>query len=114
MLPETVPSNFNENILPSAGDCSIQQIVKDKEDSASISTSSTKIKKQVAGYRQKKHQQFGLFQKTARSEVSDENCTINDAFPREIKHTWPASTCVIVGDSIIAEIDKKGLVRTVK
>ena len=87
MLLETVPSNFNENILPSAGDCSIQQIIKDKEDSASISTSSTKIKKQIAGYRQKKHQQFGLFQKTARSEVSDENCTINEAFPKETKHT---------------------------
>ena len=28
-LPETAPSNYNENILPSAGDCSMQQIVKE-------------------------------------------------------------------------------------
>ena len=32
LLPETTPSNYNENILPPTGDCSIQQIAKDKED----------------------------------------------------------------------------------
>ena len=36
LLPENVPSNDNENVLPPGGDCSIQQIVKDKEDCASI------------------------------------------------------------------------------
>ena len=30
-MQENAPSNYNENILPSAGDCSIQQIVKDKD-----------------------------------------------------------------------------------
>ena len=30
LFPEIAPSNYNENILPSAGNCSIQQIVKDK------------------------------------------------------------------------------------
>ena len=45
LLPENAPSNYNENILPPAEDCSIQQIVKDKEDCASIPTSSAKIKK---------------------------------------------------------------------
>ena len=54
LLPENAPSNDNENILPPAGDCSIQQIVKDKEASASIPTSSAKIKKQIADYRQQK------------------------------------------------------------
>ena len=107
LLLETEPSNYNENILPPAGDCSIQQTVKDKEDCASIPTSSAKIKKQIADYRQQKRQQFDLFQKTARSEVSDENCTINEASPKEIKHTWLAGSCVIVGDSIITGIDEK-------
>ena len=73
LLPETTPSNQNENIIPPAGDCSIQQIAKDKEDCASIPTSSAKIKKQIADCRQQKRQQFDLFQKTARSEVSDKN-----------------------------------------
>ena len=87
LLPENAPSNDNENILPPAGDCSIQQIVKDKEASASIPTSSAKIKKHIADNRQPKGQQFDLFQKTERSEVSDENCTKNEASPKEIKHT---------------------------
>ena len=109
LLPENAPSNDYENILPPAGDCSIQQIAKDKEDYASIPTSSAKIKKQIADYRQQKRQQFNLFQKTARSEVSDETCTINEASPKETKHTWPAGTCVIVGDSIITGIDENRL-----
>ena len=109
MLPENAPSNDNENILPPAGDCSIQQLVKDKKDCASIPTSSAKIKKHIADYRQQKRQQFDLFQKTARSEVSNENCAINEASPKEAKHTWPAGTCVIVGDSIITGIDEKRL-----
>ena len=99
-LLETPPSNYNDNILPSAGYNSIQQIVKDKEDCARISTSSTKINKQIVDYRQQKGQQFNLFQKVTRSEVSDENCTINEASPKEIKHMWLAGTCVTVGDSI--------------
>ena len=109
LLPEHATSNDNENILPPAGDCFIQQIVKDKEACASIPTSSAKIKKQIADYRQQKRQQFDLFQKTARSKVSDANCTINEASPKKTKHTWPADTCVIVGDSIITGIDEKSL-----
>ena len=110
LLPENAPSNDNENILPPAGDCSMQQqIVKDKEASASIPTSSAKIKKQIADYRQQKRRQFDLFQNTARREVSDENCTINEASSKETKHTWPAGTCVIVGDSTITGIDEKRL-----
>ena len=109
LLPENAPSNDNDNILPPAGDCSIQQIVKGKEDCANIPTSSAKIKKQIADYRLQKRQRFDLFQKTARSEVSDENCTINEASPKETKHTWPIGTCVIVGDSIITGIDEKRL-----
>ena len=31
-MTETGPFNYNENVLPSAGDCSMQQIFKDKED----------------------------------------------------------------------------------
>ena len=109
LLPENAPPNDNENILPPAGDCSIKQIVKDKEDCASIPASSAKIKKQIADYRQQKRQQFDLFQKTAKSEVSDEDCTINEASPKETKHTWSAGTSVIVGDSIITGIDEKRL-----
>ena len=112
-MPETAPSSYNENILPPSGDCSIQQIVKDKEARTSILSSSAKIKKQIADYRQQKRQQFDLVRKTGRSEVSEENCTINEASPKEIKHTWPADTCVIVEDSIITGIDEKGLVRIV-
>ena len=51
LLPENSPSNDNENILPPAGDRSMEQIVKDKEDCPSIPTSSSKIKKQIADYR---------------------------------------------------------------
>ena len=85
LLQETTPSNYNENILPPTGDCSIQQIAKDKEDCASIPISSGKIKKQIAVYRQRsiKASKFDLFQKTARSEVSDENCTINGTSPNQ-------------------------------
>ena len=86
-MPENAPSDDNENILPPARDCYIQQIVKDKDASASIPTSSAKIKKQIVDYRQQKRQQFDFFQKTARSDVSDENCTINEASPKETKHT---------------------------
>ena len=39
----------------------MQQIVKDKKASASIPTSSAKIKKQRADYRQQKRQQFDQF-----------------------------------------------------
>ena len=83
-MPETAPSNDNENVLPPAGDCSMQQIVKDKEDCASIPTNSAKIKKRIADYRQQKRQQLDLFQNKARSEVSDENCTTNEASLRKL------------------------------
>ena len=86
-----------------------QQIVKDKEDCASIATSYTKINKQIADYRQKKRHQFDLLQKATRYEVSDKNCTTNEASPKEIKHTCLAATCVIMGDSIITGIDEKKL-----
>ena len=39
----------------------------------------------------------------------DVNCTINEAYRKEIKHTWPADICVIVGDSIFTGIDEKRL-----
>ena len=58
-MPETAQSN--ENILPSAGDCSMQQIVKDEEDCAIIPASSTKINKKIIDYRQQKHQQLDFF-----------------------------------------------------
>ena len=54
LVPETAPSNYNENILPSAGDCSIQEIVKDEEGCANIPTNSIKINKQIADDRQEK------------------------------------------------------------
>ena len=63
----------------------MQQIVKG--ECARIPASSTKINKEIADYRQQKRQQFDIFQKTARSEVSDENCTINYLSLKEIKHT---------------------------
>ena len=109
LWPETAWSNCNEIILPSAGGCSIQQIVKDKEECASIPTNSTKIKKPIAEYRQQKRQQFDLLQKKARSEVSDENSTINKVSAKEIEHTWPPDTCVLMGNSIITGIDEKRL-----
>ena len=76
-MPETAPSNYNDNILPFCGKCSIQQIDKGNEDCATILISSSKIKKQIADYRQQKRQQFDIFIKTARSKVSDKNCTKN-------------------------------------
>ena len=51
-MPEIAPSNDTENILPPAGDCSIQQIVRDKDKD-----------EQIVDYRQQKRQQFDLFQK---------------------------------------------------
>ena len=76
-MQETVPSNYNDNILPSCGECFIQQIDNGNEDCATILISSSKIKKQIADYRQQKRQQFDIFIKTARSKVSDKNCTKN-------------------------------------
>ena len=84
-VSETAPSNSDENILPFAGNCFMQQIVKG--ECARIPASSTKTNKEIADYRQQKRQQFDIFQKTARSEVSDENCTINYLSLKEIKHT---------------------------
>ena len=106
-MPETAPSNYNDNILPFCGKCSIQQIDKGNEDCATILISSSKIKKQKADYRQQKRQQFDLFMKTARSKVSDKNCTINETSAKGIEHTWLTCPCVIVGDSIITGIDEK-------
>ena len=56
----------------------------------------------------KKCQQFDHFKKTARSEVSGENCTINSPSSKGTYHTSSADTCVIVGELIT-----KGLVRIV-
>ena len=44
--------------------------------------------------------------RTARSKVSDNHCTINEASAKEIEHTWLAGTGVIVGDSIITGINE--------
>ena len=62
-MPETVPSNYNENILPSAEDCSIQQTVRDKENCASITVNSAKYKKQIPDCRQQKHNNSVFFRK---------------------------------------------------
>ena len=70
--------------------------VKDKDDCAGIPVSSTKINEQIDDYRHQKRQQFDLFKKTARSEVSDESCTINDLSSKGVKQ--PTGTCVIVGN----------------
>ena len=76
LVPETVlSSNYNKNIQQSARDCLIQEIVRDKDDCASITVSSAKFNEQIAYYRQRKCQQFDLFKKKFRIEVSDENCT---------------------------------------
>ena len=107
LVLETAPSNYNKNILPYAVDRSMQQLVKEKEDCASIPGSSIKINEQIADYRQQMRQQFVLSKKTARSEVSDENHTINDPSHNEVKHRWPVGTCVIAGDAIITGIDGK-------
>ena len=82
---------------------------KDRNDCAFVLVSSFKIKRQIADYRQQKLHQFDIFQKTSKSEVFDENRTINDLSCKEVKHTWPAGTCVIVGDSIIAGVNEKRL-----
>ena len=66
LLPENAPSDDHENILPPARDCYIQQIVKDKDASASIPTSSAKIKKQIVDYRQQKRQQFDFFSENSK------------------------------------------------
>ena len=83
--------------------CSIQQIVKDKDFSTNVPVSSTIINKQIADYRQQTLQQFDIFKKTARSKVSDEYCTINNTSFKEFEHAWP------VGDSFITGTDEKRL-----
>ena len=69
LLPETATSNYNENILPSVVDCSIQRIVKDKEDCASILTRSTKSNTQIADYKQQKSQHFYLVVSNSKIKV---------------------------------------------
>ena len=68
-MPETATSNYNENILPSVVDCSIQRIVKDKEDCASIPTRSTKSNTQIADYKQQKRQHFYLVVSNSKNKV---------------------------------------------
>ena len=60
---------------------------KDRNDCAFVLVSSFKIKRQIADYRQQKLHQFDIFQKTSKSEVFDENRTINDLSCKEVKHT---------------------------
>ena len=104
LVPETVPSNYNENILSYAVDRSMQQLVKDKEDCANIPGSSIKIIEQIADYRQQKSQQYVLTKKLAKSGVSDENRIMN---LNEIKYRWPVGNRVIVEDAIITGMDEK-------
>ena len=104
LVPETVPSNYNENILSYAVDRSMQQLVKDKEDCANIPGSSIKIIEQIADYRQQKSQQYVLTKKSAKSGVSDENRIMN---LNEIKYRWPVGNRVIVEDAIITGMDEK-------
>ena len=42
LVQETASSNYNEDILPYTGDCSIQQIIKEKDDCIEIPESFTK------------------------------------------------------------------------
>ena len=58
LVPETAPSNYNEKILPSAGDWSMQHRIKDKDGCASITVS--KLNEHIADYRQQKHKQFNF------------------------------------------------------
>ena len=104
LVPETVPSNYNENILSYAVDRSMQQLVKDKEDCANIPGSSIKIIEQIADYRQQKSQQYVLTKKSAKSGVSDDNRIMN---LNEIKYRWPVGNRVIVEDAIITGMDEK-------
>ena len=104
LVPETVPSNYNENILSYAVDRSMQQLVKVKEDCANIPGSSIKIIEQIADYRQQKSQQYVLTKKSAKSGVSDENRIMN---LNEIKYRWPVGNRVIVEDAIITGMDEK-------
>ena len=69
LVPKTAPSNYNEKIMPSAGDCSIQQAVKDKDGCASITVSYTKLNEQIADYRQQTREQLDLFKITVRYGV---------------------------------------------
>ena len=64
---------------------------------------------EILDYRQQKRQQFNLFKKTSGTKVSGENITMNDRSPNEIKHTWQATSCFIVGDPIIIAIYGKRL-----
>ena len=91
--------------MPSAEDCSTQQIVKDKDDQASIPISSTKTNVQIIDCKQQKRQQFDLFKKTARSKVSYENYIIN--YPSPNKTEFPAGNWIVGGDSSITGIDEK-------
>ena len=104
LVPETVPSNYNENILSYAVDRSMQQLVKDKEDCANIPGSSIKIIEQIADYRQQKSQQYVLTKKSAKIGVSDENRIMN---LNVVKYRWPDGNCVIVEDAIITGMDEK-------
>ena len=52
-----------------------------------------------------------FFQKTTESEFSDENYEIDYPSPKDIKHTWPAGTCVVWEMGYVTGINKKGLVR---
>ena len=84
LMPETAPSNYNENILPSAEDCSIQQTVKDKENCASITVSSTKYNKQLTA--DSKSINNSVFFRKQQVVKSDENCALNDPSPEEINY----------------------------
>ena len=87
LVRETTSSNYNEDMMPYTGDCSIQKIIKEKDDCIGIPESFTKVNEHIAEYRQQKRQKFYLFQKTARTKIFDENFTINELSPKKIRKT---------------------------
>ena len=108
LVLKTALSNYNENILSSTWDF---PIVKDKDDCASILIRSTKINEQMSWLQSTKVSTMRFFQKTTESEFSDENYEIDYPSPKDIKHTWPAGTCVVWEMGYVTGINKKGLVR---
>ena len=119
-LLETLPqSNQTDNSLETKkGIDFVKDIIKPhfnketNDDNNNISnTCITGIRSQLELVRKEKHDIY-LKQKCLEyynKEKSDK--ANNDETPGNFKHAWPTGTCLIIGDSILTEIDEKRLSR---
>ena len=84
---------------------------KNDENNNISNTSITSIKSEPELVRKEK---YDIYLKQKCSECNRKEKVNSDETPGNFKHAWPPGSCLIVGDSILTEIDEKRLARNNK